>query len=101
MVKPLSFDDRWKKVTSTVEAAINNGQITDVDAFLANNTDPLTGRPLSERRGFANKVKLAYDNYLKSTNYTRINNNGKITYQNLESQFLQAAREQGNGLHLW
>jgi|TARA_S200002703_G_scaffold40592_3_gene35334 hypothetical protein len=95
--KPLSFDDRWKKVTSTVEAAINSGQITDVDAFLANNTDPLTGRPLSERRGFANKVKLAYDNYL-STNYTRINNNGKRTYQDLESQYLQFAREQGDGL---
>ena len=39
--KPLNFDDRWKKVTSTVEAAINNGQITDVDAFLANRVEPV------------------------------------------------------------
>ena len=95
--KPLSFDDRWKKVTATVEAAINNGQIKDPEAFLENNIDPLTGQPLSKRTGFANKVREAYDTYL-NTNYKRINNAGKRTYQDLESQFLATAREQGDGL---
>ena len=94
--KPLSFDDRWKKVTATVEAAIKNGQIKDVDAFLENNVDPLTGQPISKRTGFANKVKAAYDNY-RNTNYKRINDAGKRTYQDLEAQFLATAQAEAQG----
>ena len=95
--KPLTYDKRWDKAFATVEGAIQSGQITDVEEFLANNTDPLTGNPLSQRRGFANKVRTAYDSY-RTTNYNRIVNANKQTYQTTEARYLQAAREQGNGL---
>ena len=75
---------------------IKNGQIKNVEEFLQNTVDPLTGRPLSTRTGFANKLRAAADSAL-TTNYNRIENQKKALYQQTEIDFLKDARAQGEG----
>ena len=93
---PLTFEKRWEKITAVAEAGIKSGQIKNVEQFLQNTVDPLTGKPLATRTGFANKLRAAADSAL-TTNYNRIENRKKVLYQQTEIDLARDAESQGNG----
>ena len=56
----------------------------------------MTNKPLSTRTGFANKLRAAADDALK-TNYNRIQNRKKALYQQTEIDLAREAESQGDG----